>query len=280
MSKLYIDVGGTHLRCERHSGAGIVRETFDSTRIGLLAAIERQIERDGAIRFIGVSYAGQVRDGAILSAPNIEVDEPAIKQVIQERYGIRLEIDNDLKCAARAERDYWGVQSLAVIAVGTGIGSAVIDEGRLVRGYWNLAGEIGHIPYRETPFWCGCGRNNCLELYASGSGMRKWLDHYGNSGPCDLERFRASGDEVERRIAREFEEALMHGIGTLVTMHNPQLLVLSGGVIGENPYWKQLIEKKLEKYALKASLNGLRIEISALGDGPLEGAKLLEEEDE
>ena len=280
MSKLYIDVGGTHLRCEIHSDSGIVRDTFDSSRIGLLAAIEHQIERDGAIRFIGVSYAGQVRDGYILSAPNIEVDEPAIKRTIEERYGIRLEIDNDLKCAARAERRYWDVQSLAVIAVGTGIGSAVIDEGRLISGYGNLAGEIGHIPYREAPFQCGCGRNNCLELYASGSGMRKWLDHYGHTESCDLARFRESGDEVERRIARAFEEALIYGAGTLLTMYNPQMVVLCGGVIGENPYLKEMIEANLDKYALKASLNGVQIVISALENGSLEGAKLLEEEDE
>jgi glucokinase len=207
------------------------------------------------------------------------VDEHAIKTAVEQRYGIRLEIDNDLNCAARAEAAYWNSTHLAAMYVGTGIGAAVIENTRLIRGSRNLSYEIGHIPYRDAPFVCGCGRMNCLELYASGSGMAKWLEHHGESGNADLNRFRHSENPFKQTIVQEFEYALMQGVGTLVTLANPHILVLGGGIVRENPYLVRLVKENIEKFALQGAVEGLRIVMSRLDNGSLEGAKLLEKMD-
>jgi len=276
MKKLLIDIGGTHLRSRLHGAGNTLSEIVSSQHQGLMGYIDQKMGEHPDIDFIGISYAGQVSDGVILSAPNIEVDEHSIKEAVASRYGIRLEIDNDLNCAVLAEADYWGSTSVAALYVGTGIGAAVIDQGRLVRGSRNLSFELGHIPYRTAPFLCGCGRNNCIELFASGSGMDKWVDYYGSGHTGDLEGLKSSSVEDERRIAEAFETALLHAAGTLVTLANPELLVLGGGIITQNPYVVERLHKHLGEFTLRASLETVRIEMSRLDNGPLEGARLLE----
>lgn len=277
MKKLYIDIGGTHLRSELVVGSEFIEETVSSQTQGLLSYIDNMVQQHPDIDFIGISYAGQVHEGSILSAPNVTMDETNIKEVVLSRYGIQLEIDNDLNCAAMAEAQYWQSSSVAALYVGTGIGAAVIDEGRLVRGSQNLSFEIGHIPYRTAPFLCGCGRDNCVELFASGSGMGKWLQYYGSEQCINLEQFKNSHIEHEHLIATEFETALLHAAGTLVTLANPEFLVLGGGIVEKNPYLIDYLKEHLPLCTLAPTLKALRIELSQLKNGPLLGAKLLEE---
>lgn len=275
MKKLFIDIGGTYLRSELVSEESIVRDTVPSREIGLFSYIEKQITLCPQISFIGVSYAGQVNDGKITASPNINIDEYEIASAVKSRFGIPLIIDNDLNCAVRAEAAHWRSPNIAALFVGTGIGAAVIDHGKLVSGSRNMAYEIGHIPYRETPFLCGCGRSNCIELFASGSGLEKWLEHFGITHRFDLSLLKQS-DKEESAVANRFEEAFFHAAGVLVTLANPEILVLGGGVINQNPYLGTLLEKQLRHYALMPSLQGLRIEMSVLKNASLEGAKLLE----
>jgi len=276
MKKLYIDIGGTHLRSELLEGSEVIIDTVSSKQVELLSFIDAKMQQHPDISFIGIAYAGQINEGVILSAPNIELKEAAIKSNVEKRYDVRLEIDNDLTCAVMAEADIFEAKSIAALYVGTGIGAAYIDGGRVVRGGHNLAFEIGHIPYREAPFVCGCGRRNCVELFASGSALTKWLKHYGSEKPADLNGLKNSGSEHERNIAEKFEEALLHTAGTLVTMSNPDILVLGGGVIEHNPYLIKLLKDGLKDVALAPSMQTLRMEMTQLKNAPLEGAKLLE----
>ena len=277
MDKLYIDIGGTYLRSELHTALGVECERVSSQVEDILIYIDKKMKKYPEIDFIGISYAGQVYNGVILSAPNIVLSESKIKKSVELRYGVRLEIENDLNCAVMAEAEYWQTKSVAALFVGTGIGAALIDDARLVRGSKNLAYEIGHIPYKEAPFRCGCGRKNCIELFASGSGISKWLKFFGSDSASDLQLFKESKKEYERTIAKEFETALLHAVGTLVTLANPALLVLGGGIIKDNPYLIKLLKDHLEEFVLEQSLENLCIEVSVLENAPLEGTKLLQE---
>lgn len=276
MKKLFIDIGGTHLRSELQGPQEPVLQTLSSKKKGLFAYIGEMIRENHEIGFVGVSYAGQVHEGKILSSPNIRVDEENIKSRVESEYGVRLEIDNDLNCAVMAEAQHYKTKSIAALYVGTGLGAAFIDGGKLVRGGRNLAFEIGHIPYRTAPFPCGCGRENCIELFASGSGIDKWLKYFCSRSASDLEALKVSEVKQERVIAEQFEEALLHASGTVVNMANPLLLVLGGGIVRANPYLVELLKNRLGAFALKPSFESLRIESSVLENAPMEGAKLLE----
>lgn len=273
--KLYIDIGGTYLRSELHGGSTLLKEKLDSRTNDLVEYIEATLQIHPDICFIGISFAGQVHRGVIVSAPNIKVSVGKIKEYFESRFSLRLEIDNDLNCAARAEAAQLNSRYVAVLYIGTGTGSALIVDGKLLQGAWNQACEIGHIPYRSAPFSCGCGKINCLELWASGSGLEKWMQYYEIPGSPSFELLSMSSKGIE--IREQFEEAFVHAAAILVTIGNPEVLVLGGGVVAHNPHLLPLLRQRLSDYAFGAALNNLQIEQSQLQEPGINGAKLLEE---
>ncbi|BDY11744.1 ROK family protein [Hydrogenimonas cancrithermarum] len=274
MSRLAIDAGGTWLRYEL-VGKEEVCGKFPSRERELSNFIESMIEKHPDIDAIAVSFAGQVHEGVILSAPNIEVEEPEIETFVETRLGIPLRIENDLNCAALAESVYWNEKELAALYSGTGLGGGIVTGGEILHGWRSLAGEVGHLPYKEAPFRCGCGKNNCLELYASGSGIKKWMDRFGCGENPDLQRLRLSENENCRGIAETYTEALLYAAAAMVTLLNPKILVLGGGVVTHNPDLVDTVRERIGNYALAASCVGLRVEMTHIENASLEGAKLL-----
>ncbi len=275
--KLYMDVGGTTIRCELHTDDTIVRETFVSRDHALYDLIGSWLKRYPDILFIGIAYAGSIHQGRIISAPNIEVGIHDIKQRIEQKFGIRVKIENDVNCAVLAEAHDHTSSDIVALYVGTGLGCGVVNDGHLLHGHDSLAAEIGHIPYRHAPFHCGCGRDNCIELYASGSGMEKWRGYYELEGHLDLSQLYSSEKQSERDISERFEEALLTAAGTVVTLFNPEILVLGGGIISANPYMVDRISEQLKRYALPEAAKRVTVIQTRLEDAPLEGAKYLEE---
>ena len=273
--KLFIDLGGTHLRSEIHGVNAVIRKELPSADHDLIHFIETCLTHYPDIRFIGISFAGQVYHGTILSAPNITVSDTKIKHYFESRYPLRLAIDNDLNCAVMAEAQNLQEENIAALYVGTGLGAAVINQGTLIRGERNQAFELGHIPYREAPFLCGCGKNNCIELFASGAGLEQWMRYNKGDGyreKPNLKELKKTGD----LLAAHFEKALLHASATLVTLANPKYLVLGGGIIQENPYLVPWIREEIAAMALSSSLKGLTIVQTKLQNAAMDGAKLLE----
>jgi len=163
MSRLAIDVGGTWLRYEL-VGEDEVSGKFPSKKEPFLDFVTSMLRRYPHINTIALSFAGQVHNGVILSAPNIDVKEPKLKDFVETNFGVSLILENDLNCAALAESVYWNEKELVALYSGTGLGGGLIVDGKILHGCSNLAGEIGHIPYKKAPFECGCGKDNCLEL--------------------------------------------------------------------------------------------------------------------
>ncbi|RLA69300.1 MAG: hypothetical protein DRG24_08690 [Epsilonproteobacteria bacterium] len=113
-----MDVGGTHIRYRMidANGEDLSSGKMRTQTIGLIQAIE-SIIKDDTIKKIGISYAGEVHNGVILSAPNIEVDEPNIKAYFLKEHHIELYIENDLKCAALAEQRDWNCETTMVAEI-------------------------------------------------------------------------------------------------------------------------------------------------------------------
>lgn len=275
--KLAIDIGGTHLRSERYGDEG-VEETASrpTSTTDLCEFIEEQIARFPAIDFVGISYAGYVSDGTIVGAPNIKVAQPAIKRYIESRHPAKLVIDNDLNCAVLAEAEAKRLSSVVALYAGTGLGCGAVDQGRVVRGHRNIACEIGHVPYRESPLLCGCGKSNCFELFASGSGIAKWCRHEGLDPTSTLQALKDSSDMRANTIANNFEEALSYAAAALLTLFNPAALVLGGGIIAANPRLVDTVKANLPRLTLPAGLEKTEICLTNLNNAPMQGAKLLE----
>ncbi len=273
---LAIDAGGTNLR------ASISKNSHDqisinakSDEIGLAGFIEKILNLHKNIETIGISYAGQVKNGIILDAPNIKVDIWDIKKYFETKYTIPLFIENDLTCAVIAEAKELKSKNICALYVGTGIGLGVTNDGNVIKGSSNQACEIGHIPYKKAPFKCGCGRENCIENFVSGKAIEKWINHYNLTCRATLDALKSDINPNSKEVLKEFEEALLYAIGTTITLYNPEILVLGGGIIETNPYLIDKVIANIENFTLKPTLKNCKIIKSHLSDAPLIGASLL-----
>lgn len=276
--KLVLDVGGTSIRGAIYENAKIIQELDANSReIGLAHFIENILQNNSKIKTVSIAYAGQVRDGVILSAPNITIDKHAIKEYFETNFKIKLFIENDLNAAILAEAKEYTCQDICAVYVGTGLGLGVISANKLIRGARSVATELGHIAYKKAPFVCGCGRDNCIELFASGSALEKWLKYYSFDFE-DLKLLKVSKDSKKQEIYEEFLKSLLYALGTVITLFNPKVLVLGGGVIENNQFLIDIIKEKIPNYALGASLDGLEIVQTNIKNAPLKGAYLLKDE--
>jgi len=267
---LYIDFGGTNFRYQMNDSK---IKTLKSDKLDLKEFLDKIIKKHSDISFIGISFAGQVQNGQIISSPNAHTQNFDVKKYIKEKYNITLNIDNDLNCAALAEHDYLQVSSLAVFYIGTGFGSAFIDNNSLVTGANNKSGEIGHIPFKKSPFKCGCGRDDCLELYTSGSGIIKWCDYFNIDTKYQRVDLLEKLDNYKARIIIDnFYLALAHAFHTSLNLFDFNHLVL-GGSVGQNENIKNFLEKQFSKSSFQR--DSLTITLSQLNEGSLQGAKLL-----
>ena len=166
------------------------------------------------IEGIGFGFPGQVdyKSGVVRLAPNIPgwVDVP-IAKLIEDEFKIPTRVDNDVRCAALGELNYGagkGCENLICITVGTGIGSGLIINGKLVRGASNAAGEIGHIKLQmhDGPI-CGCGDTGCMEAFASGPSIVAMAENYIRGGKSTKFREMANGAQITPYIVCEAAKA-------------------------------------------------------------------------
>lgn len=179
-----VDVGGTKVAAaavdddgavvaetRRHTPADDVTQTLQM----ILDAVEELVSAHPA-EAIGVGAAGWI-DAArstVLFAPNIAWRNEPLKDELTGKFGLPVVVENDANVAAWAEYKYGAgrdVESMLMYTVGTGIGGAIIMEGRLIRGQHGIAAELGHLTAVPDGHLCGCGRRGCLEQYASGQAL-------------------------------------------------------------------------------------------------------------
>lgn len=265
---LAVDVGGTHTRWRLADSNKIYTSP---TTPDLINFISNLLTQNRQINKIGLAFAGQVQNGVLIGAPNIAIKNLEISKIIKDRFDIELLCDNDLKCAARAESSIRPqAKSIATLFIGTGFGGAFYDNGKIVSGANNIAGEIGHIPYKKSDVLCGCGKNSCVEIFASGSGLIKRLEMRGLN-KMHLQQIKIDAND----IYLDFIDAASHAISTAITLLNPSVVVLGGGIIeSESEIYSELIRSVQQKTFAPAFKN-CKIEISTFENAVLEGASVL-----
>lgn len=266
---LYIDFGGTNFRYQINNNKIKTLKTKDIKFKNFLDHIILKHK----IKNISISFAGHIHNGSIISSPNIDIEPLNLKKYLLKNYGVKLKIDNDLNCAALAEYKNLKEKNMAIFYIGTGFGSAFLNNSKIIKGKNNLSGEIGHIPYKKTPFKCGCGRDDCLELTTSGTALFKWCNYYNINMKYarvdELEKLNSKNGNI---ILENFYGGLAHAFHTSLNLFDYDYLVL-GGSVGENKYIKKYLEKQIKYTSFnKKSIN---IVTSTIKEGSLEGAKLL-----
>jgi glucokinase len=220
----------------------------------LLAAHEVAAIGADEVVAIGLGAAGFVDSerATMLFAPNLAWRGEPLKQRVEERLGRTVVVENDANASAWAEARYGaarGYRDVMLVAVGTGIGAAIIIDGELYRGRWGIAGEPGHVRVVPDGRLCGCGNRGCWEQYASGNalvaeardfarrtpeGASRLLQLGGGrpegiSGP-EITQAANEGDPAALRCFQIVGGWLGQGLADLAAILDPACFVIGGGV--------------------------------------------------
>ncbi|MCB0905934.1 MAG: ROK family glucokinase [Nocardioidaceae bacterium] len=257
-----IDVGGTKIAGGVVDERGvIIAEHRVESPANDVAAIEAAItdlvttlRTDHEVAAVGVGAAGYVDSSrsVVMFAPNLAIEDLNLRADLEARIGLPVVVENDANAAAWGEFAFGAgadVDDLLLITVGTGVGSGIVLDGRLHRGAFGIAGEVGHMRVVPGGRPCGCGNRGCYEQYASGTALvrnvRKEVDA-GSLLARDLVA-RAGGDPtaitgplITAAAAEGDQFAIEHlatlgrwlgeGIATLASILDPAVAVVGGGV--------------------------------------------------
>lgn len=234
---------------------------------------------------IGIGLPGPVdTDGGTMRKGFHRVPElsgaPLVERV-RAAAGVPVFIDNDVNALALAEWT-WGVgrdaASMVMLALGTGVGGAVILDGHLVRGKSGYGGEFGHVSVNFDGPQCVCGIRGCLAAYAAGCGIAagylrrspgmdaRLAEMSREEYPSDAEAvFRAAeaGDTEARAVIEEACRALGVAIGSIANGLNPDVIALTGGVLTALARFEPRILEHAVEYGLPATLADARIHFAA-----------------
>jgi glucokinase len=257
-----VDVGGTKVAGgvvdeQGHVLATALRDTpsADPRRTeDVIVDVIRELAASHDVEAVGVGAAGFVdaQRSTVLFAPNLAWRDEPLRATIEARCELAVVIENDANAAAWAEARFGagrGEDHVVVLTVGTGVGGGIVLGGRLLRGRFGVAGEIGHINVVPDGRRCGCGLEGCWEQYASGRALVQEAKELAHASPAmarDL--LRLAGGEPEMitgpmvtQAAKEGDVAALRcfdvvgtwlgrGMAQLAAVLDPGLFVLGGGV--------------------------------------------------
>jgi glucokinase len=268
----------------------------------LCDALEKLINEVGTkddIKGIGVGAPnGNYFTGSIEFAPNLRWKGviPFV-EIMEKRIGIPVALTNDANAAAIGEMTYGaarGMKDFIVITLGTGVGSGIVVNGKLVYGSDGFAGELGHVIMRRTNGrLCGCGRSGCLEAYSSATGVartaREYLDMRPNINSSlrtipiesitskDVFDAANAGDELAKEVFEFTGQILGEAFADFVAFSSPEAIILFGGLARAGDLILRPIRENMEKNLLKIYQNKVKLLFSELkeSDAAVLGASAL-----
>lgn len=255
-----IDIGGTKIAGAVVSESGeILAERRVATEAGNSDAIVdavvdmvTSLSHGREIIAAGVAAPGFIDSdqSTVYYTPNIAWRNEPLRDRLTSRLGIDVTIDNDANAAGWAEFRFGagrGVRDMTMLTIGTGVGGAIVSEGRLFRGGFGAGGELGHMRLIPDGLPCGCGARGCIEQYGSGRALLRFAGEIADAGGVGLalaearrENGALDGTVVGGLIAagdpgaRLALEQLGHGLGqacaSLSAVLDPEIFVFGGGV--------------------------------------------------
>src|SRR5947209_783139 len=270
-------------------------QEFVSDRIRELAAAALDAAKlsDGTrIIAVGVGAAGQIdrKAGVVVDAPNLGVRDMPLRDILGKHFGVPVGVGNDVEVAALGEYLYGsgrGYNNFVCLFVGTGIGSGIVQNGRLYTGLTGTSGEVGHMTVQAGGRLCGCGSRGCLEAYASRTAITKAIMaeiHHGRSSIVaedaafqlkEGETIIRSGllahaiennDELVIEIVTEAADYLGYGLASIMNFYNPEAIILGGGVIEAIDLLFERAVHRARITALSAPAQKTKILRAKLGD--------------
>lgn len=257
--RIGLDIGGTRLKAGLVVDGRVVQrriialENYPADSAGMLTAIGAAVREWDDVSTLGMGVAAIVdhQTGTIVASPNMPfLDGFSIAEEVAKRTTKSVRIDNDVNCIGWGEfvagTGAAGCSDVVCLALGTGLGGALIRGGGLHRGGRGMAAELGHLAVVPDGPRCGCGGRGCAEQYVSQTGLRRLAADSGWRAEKDevvdvpaIFAAAAEGDIVAASIVRQAADALGRVIAWCVQLLSPQAIVLAGGIAAA---WPQLRE--------------------------------------
>ena len=238
---LGIDLGGSTVRASLVDASGTILDQVrallpDSPPGRQQAVLSLARSYRGAVTAAGMAVAGTVRDGVLTWSPNLDLHDVPFARLLKEETGAPAVVLNDAQAAGLAEARIGaavGRSLVLVLTLGTGIGGALIHDGRLVEGTGD-AGEVGHMRLWESGVRCGCGRTGCWETRAGGRALERAAIELLGSGQASpvatLESLARQGHDGARRVIESAARDFGRGLDALCAVLAPEVIVLGGGM--------------------------------------------------
>ena len=243
------------------------------------------------IHSIGIGSPGIASpgEGMILSASNLNFNHVNVREEIQKYINTDVFVENDANCAALGEvicGAAKGESNVVVVTLGTGVGGGIVTEGRINRGSFFGAGEIGHqVICYENGVPCGCGRKGCWEQYASATALirqakaavekvpesmilslakEKKLDNINAKVIFDAAQ---AGDQIAQDVLERYFKYIACGITNIINILDPGMIVLGGGMSAQKEYLSDPVTKYVEEEMYGSLSLKTKIKAAKLGNG-------------
>jgi glucokinase len=263
-----VDWGGTWLRVALASAGDLLIQTRQPRPDGieeqcellgqLLARLGRELGQPATA--VGVGIAGVTRGGRVESASNLGIHRPYnLAGRLHQASDLPVVVVNDTQAAAIAESAQAGPGTAVLLTVGTGIGGAIVCDGRLVLGE-GAAGDFGHLVMTVDGPECACGGRGCLEQLVSGrvldeitrdlaaSAASGWLASRARDGrplhAGDLDAAASAGDPAALAALDSAAATLAVALRSVTAAADPQVIILGGGLMSDDRLLPRLVRER------------------------------------
>ena len=275
----------------------------DAYIAALAEAVKGLIKQSGKepeeIRGIGVGVPnGNYYTGEVAFAPNLawaaDSSVPLARKLTEAMDGIPVSLTNDANAAAVGEMTYGaarGMKNFIMITLGTGVGSGIVVDGKVLYGHDGFAGELGHVNVmRYNGRLCGCGKTGCLEAYCSAIGIartaREWLESSGqptllrdieNLTSKDIYDAAKQGDNFALRLFDYTGTMLGRSFADFIAFSAPEAIVLFGGLARAKEFLYEPMLRAMNENVMKIWKDKVKIVFSQLkeSDAAILGASAL-----
>jgi predicted NBD/HSP70 family sugar kinase len=204
---------------------------------------------------IGIGVPGTVStDGEILLAPNLNWKNINLKKVMEEKYNVLVQIENEANAGAYGEKKF-GVgkdsNNIIYVSVGIGIGVGLILNGQLYKGNNGFSGEFGHMTIEQNGAKCRCGNQGCWELYASEKALvsraiRNGIETEPGQEPSleSLNKLADNGHEEVMKVFEEIGDYLGTGINNIINIFNPEQVIIGNRLASSHKWLEEPLRKR------------------------------------
>lgn len=268
----------------------IVEDYLDEVINNILLLIDK-CEDKSLLKGVGIGAPnGNYYNGTIEYAPNLKfegiipVKDYIEKKLKEKRYDLKVTLTNDANAATIGEMIYGGakgIKNFIMITLGTGVGSGIVVDGKVVYGADGFAGEVGHTIVQPEGRLCGCGRRGCVETYSSVTGLRKTaLELLNNTnsesslreiakeniGGKTIYNAAINGDILALKCFEITAKMLAIGIANAVAITSPEKVFLFGGLTKSGDLLMKPLKKYFEESLFVVFQNKIELEISHLDE--------------